>query len=767
MNRLTGAQADDWLATMSANARVHLVGVGGCGMSGLAHLMIDLGFTVTGSDIRENAEIRQLQERGARIILGHAAGVLEESRPDLVVYSSAIRTDNPEMAAAARMNLPIIRRAVLLAAVVRRRQGVCVAGMHGKTTTTALLAHALEQLAEVPGYAVGAMVPQLGRHARLGPEGAWFAAETDESDGTLREFHPAQSIVLNIDEEHLDYYANFEAVCDEFVRFADQTKGVLFYCADDPRLSDLYGARRNTVSFGFNLEADYRAEILEPGRFEVFNNDQSLGDYTLRLLGEKNVSNALAIVAFLHRNGFAPADISIALGSFLGANRRQQELFADERFKIFDDYGHHPQEIRATLRAMKEHCGGRLLVAFQPHRYSRTQHLLAEFAECFDDADLLWVTEVYAASEAPIADVHGRRLASEISGAGQPAAFVATLEELREKVRMAMHPGDVIIFLGAGDITRVAHEVAGDLKMEGISHATALKDALSADSVIAEDEPLAGRTTLGVGGTADIYVEPANEQGLALVLRYATAHELPVFFLGRGSNLLIRDGGIRGLVISLKQDFFKKIEIQGNELHCGAGVRLRHLANAARDEGVSGLEFMEGIPGCLGGALRMNAGAMGRATFDTVVRVRFMTRDGQIEERPGNEMNAVYRGCPVLRENIALGAVLQGSPASKEEIRARMEEYRQQRTRTQPHYRSAGCMFKNPDGTPAGKLVDECGLKGLTVGGASVSELHGNFMINDGQANADEVLELIRRVQAAVRDQRGIELKTEVQIVGE
>ena len=163
----------------------------------------------------------------------------------------------------------------------------------------------------------------------------------------------------------------------------------------------------------------------------------------------------------------------------------------------------------------------------------------------------------------------------------------------------------------------------------------------------------------------------------------------------------------------------------------------------------------------------MNAGAMGRATFDTVVRVRFMTRDGQIEERPGNEMNAVYRGCPVLRENIALGAVLQGSPASKEEIRARMEEYRQQRTRTQPHYRSAGCMFKNPDGTPAGKLVDECGLKGLTVGGASVSELHSNFMINDGQANADEVLELIRRVQAAVRDQRGIELKTEVQIVGE
>ena len=767
MNRLTGTQADAWLAEANPETCVHLVGIGGCGMSGLAHLMLDLGFTVSGSDLRENTEIRQLRGRGALVHLGHAETWLNGTPPDLVVYSSAIRTDNPEMAAATRMNLPIVRRAVLLAAVVRQRQGICVAGMHGKTTTTALLAHALEYLGRDPGYAVGAIVPQLGRHAKLGRAGAWFAAETDESDGTLREFHPAQSIVLNIDEEHLDFYTNFEAVCDEFVAFADQTTGAVFYCADDPRLSDLYGARDRVISYGFNPGADYRAEIIEPGRFEVWARHQSLGQFTLRLFGEKNISNAVAVIAFLHQNGFEPEAVADALAAFRGANRRQQELFADEQFQIFDDYGHHPQEIRATLSAVKEQCGGRLLVAFQPHRYSRTQHLLDEFAECFGDADLLWVTEVYAASEAPIAGVNGRRLAAEISGAGQPAAFVSTLDELREKVRMAMHPGDVIIFLGAGDITRVAHEVAADLKMKGTSHAAALRKTLSTGSKVLENEPLASRTTLGVGGAADVLVQPVNETDLALTLRYATANELPVFFLGRGSNLLIREGGIRGLVICLKEEGFTNIDVRGNELHCGAGARLKHVANAARDAELSGLEFLEGIPGCLGGALRMNAGAMGWATFETVVSVRFMTRDGHIEERPGAEMEAVYRSCPVLRDNIALGAILRGTPATRDEIRDRMETFRQQRTSTQPHYRSAGCMFKNPNGTPAGKLVDECGLKGLSVGGATVSEVHGNFMINNGEATAADVMELMRQVQESVLNQRGIELQTEVQIVGE
>ena len=737
-------------------------------MSGLAHLLLDLGFQVSGSDIIDNSEIRQLRERGAIISHGHDPERLQMNHPELIVYSSAVRMNNPELATANRLQIPIIRRAVLLAALTDSRRTVCVAGMHGKTTTSAMLAHALDFLGTEAGYAIGAAVPQLGRHARVNSsKDAFFVVETDESDGTLCEFHPEQSILLNIDEEHLDYYENFDAVCTEFVAFGQQTKGRLIYCADDPRLTDLYGSRPNSISYGFNPTADYQAEAAGIGGFLVNYGGQALGQFKIGLLGGKNISNALAVIAFLHANGFIVEEISEALSVFKGVKRRQQQLFGDNRFRIFDDYGHHPREIEATLSALREVCPGRLLAAFQPHRFTRTKHLLSDFTSCFEGADLLWITEVYAASEAPIKDINGRLLAQEISNNGQPAAFVATLDGLRDKVRQAMLPGDVVLFLGAGDITQVAHQLAEDLNMKATAHATELRELLTPKSKVLENEPMATRTTIGVGGPADIYIEPASEIDLAAVLRYATTHELPVFFLGRGSNLLIRDKGIRGIVISLRDKNFSVIEAVEDQIRCGAGARLNHIANAARDAGLTGMEFMEGIPGCLGGALRMNAGAWNGATFERVVSVRFMTRDGQVEERSADQMEAVYRSCPVLREHIALEATLQGIPSEKTIIQAKMDVLRERRTESQPHYRSAGCMFKNPEGYSAGKLVDECALKGLQMGGARVSDKHGNFIINNGDASAMDVIDLMDKVRSLVREIKGINLQTEVQIIGE
>lgn len=303
--------------------------------------------------------------------------------------------------------------------------------------------------------------------------------------------------------------------------------------------------------------------------------------------------------------------------------------------------------------------------------------------------------------------------------------------------------------------------------MTAKSQLDALRARLGETARVAENEPLARRTTLGVGGPAEIFVEPASEAGLAQALGFCAETQLPVFVLGRGSNLLIRDSGIRGVVVSLQHEFFSRIVVRGGELHCGAGARLKHVANAARDAGLAGLEFLEGIPGCVGGALRMNAGAMGAMTFEVVERVRFMGLDGQVEERPAGAMGAEYRSCPVLREHIALSAVLRGEPAEVDTVRARMEDFRQRRTSTQPHHRSAGCMFKNPAEKPAGQLVDECGLKGHRVGGASVSGVHGNFIINEGSATAADVITLIESVRAQVLEQTGIALQTEVQIVGE
>lgn len=767
MTRLCGKQIEGWLTHARQGAPVYLVGIGGCGMSGLAHLLLDLGFTVYGSDLQVNHEVIQLRTRGVQIFEGHAPNQIHSVQPEMLVYSSAIRMDNPEMHKAEKMNIPVVRRAVMLAALLKRCRGVCVAGMHGKTTTTALLTQALDALGSSPGYAIGATVPQLGHNARMvDKEGNFFVVEADESDGSLREFHSEQAIVLNIDEEHLDYYANFDAVCEEFIRFAKQTSGTIFYCLDDPRLAELYGGCDDMISYGFNPTADYRVEMQRDKGFLVWNHGHCLGKFHINLFGEKNVSNAVAVVAFLHQNRFQPDEIAKSLLTCLGANRRQQEIYQDGNYRIFDDYGHHPCEIRATLRAIKQQYNCRLVVAFQPHRYSRTQHLLNEFSSCFEDADLLWVTEVYAASETPIADINGKRLATSIAKSGQSAAFASTLDILCQKVRMAMRPGDVVIFMGAGDITNVAHQVADKLKMKSASHAEMFRETLSANSCILEDELLSSRTTLKVGGPADILIEPADESDLSLALTYCASKKIQVFMLGRGSNLVIRDEGIRGVVINLKNAALSRIEVKGEELHCGAGARLKHIANAARDAGLGGLEFLEGIPGSLGGALRMNAGAWGTETFDIVKEIRYMTRSGTIEKRQSSDMEAVYRSCPLLKESIALTAVLLGKPTDPEVVRSNMEVFRKKRTSHQPKARSAGCMFKNPEDNSAGKLVDECGLKEMCVGGASISREHGNFIVNDGSATADDVIELINRVRERVRKEKGVELDLEVQIVG-
>jgi len=817
MNQLSPRQLGERLETAGGAATIYFVGIGGCGMSGLAHLMLDAGFTVAGSDLADNAETRHLRARGAAVHLGHTAAQLQSARPFLVVYTPAIRRDNAELEAAERLGVPIVRRAVLLAAVMRWQRGICVAGMHGKTTTSAWLAYALGRLTPEPSHAVGAAVPQLTRQAKLSGMGAmagqntgaggvtgqstgsvpagrqgaflppdpsrWFVAETDESDGTLPLFEPEHAIVLNVDEEHLDYYANLEAICADFKTFGDQTRGTLVYCADDPHLVRLFAGRAGAVSYGFNPAACYRIEwpasprppSLLGGRgtaFEIWTGATRLGEFTTRLAGEKNVSNAAAVVALLHCLGRAPGEIARALAPFTGAARRQEVLFADGRFTVLDDYGHHPQEIRATLRALKDSGEGRLLVAFQPHRYTRTRALLQQFATSFREADRLWLTEVYAASEDEIPGASGAALAGAVRATGQAAEYVARVEDLAASVHAALRPGDRALFLGAGDITRVARALAATLCEERTamkeSFFRELRAALSASAVARRDEPMSRRTTLRVGGPADFYVEPAHEEDLRAVLRLCAERGIEWRLLGRGSNLLVRDGGFRGVILSLAQAHFSRIAPEPeHRLRCGAGAKLKDVAQAAKQRGLGGLEFFEGIPGTLGGALRMNAGAMGGSTFEAVESVWFMDREGRVHERAAGEVEFHYRACPLFKEHIALGAVLRGMPAAVEQIQKRLDECARKRWSSQPKQASAGCMFKNPAAIPAGKLIDELGLKGLRVGGAVVSDAHGNFLVNDGGASAREVLELIELVRARVREARGIELHTEVEIIGE
>jgi UDP-N-acetylenolpyruvoylglucosamine reductase len=302
----------------------------------------------------------------------------------------------------------------------------------------------------------------------------------------------------------------------------------------------------------------------------------------------------------------------------------------------------------------------------------------------------------------------------------------------------------------------IRQNIAGELAAH-VSHAT----------VIRRDEPLAKHTTLRVGGPADVYVEPADEKDLAGALKFCRENETPFFILGRGSNLLVRDGGFRGVVICLTQPPFGKIEIVGERLHCGAGAKLKNVAVEAKRSGLSGVEFLEGIPGSVGGALRMNAGAMGSATFDVVESVRFMDYAGEIHERAVRDVPVEYRACPLFKTNVALGAVFKCRPVPREEIERRMKAFSEKRWEAQPAAPSAGCIFKNDEKIPAGKLVDELGLKGAHVGGAMVSLEHGNFIVNGGTATARDVLELISILQTKAKTERGIDLHTEVEIIGE
>jgi UDP-N-acetylenolpyruvoylglucosamine reductase len=294
-----------------------------------------------------------------------------------------------------------------------------------------------------------------------------------------------------------------------------------------------------------------------------------------------------------------------------------------------------------------------------------------------------------------------------------------------------------------------------------------IAERVSRATIIRRDEPLAKHTTLRVGGPADFYIEPADENDLANVVKFCRENEIKFFVLGRGSNLLVCDGGFRGVVICLSHANFSKIEIVGERLRCGAGAKLKNISVEAKRNNLSGVEFLEGIPGSVGGALRMNAGAMGGATFDAVESVRVMDFDGNISEMSPKEMSVDYRSCAALKNHIALGAVFRCKTLPRAEIEQRMKGYSEKRWGSQPAAPSAGCIFKNPGAIPAGRLVDELGLKGARVGGAVVSAEHGNFIVNDGKATARDVLELISILKAKAKAERGIELHTEVEIIGE
>jgi len=759
--------------------RVHFVGIGGCGMSGLARLLLQQGHTVTGSDLAPNGETTGLKKLGAKTYVGHAA---KHVRPDteLVVYTSAVTEANEELRAAAELKIPAVRRGLLLTALMTHANNIAVAGTHGKTTTAALLAQVLTRSDSAPSFCIGAHVPVLGTNAQSGA-GKYFVAEADESDGTLIGFTPQYSVCLNIEAEHLDHHRTMDGLLANFESFFRSTLNTVFYCADCANCVALARESRAAISFGLTDQADYRAiEIASTNRgsrFTVICRDQRLGEIELVIPGRQNIVNALAAVAVADQLGMPFAKVAAAVVKFTGAKRRFERRYDGDGIVVVDDYAHHPTEIAATLAAARTLGFQRIIAAFQPHRYSRTQALQKEFATAFKNADQLFLTDVYAASEAPIAGVSGQTIYNVVRSTGQAGVtYEPDLQRLTQQLFATARAGDLVLVMGAGDIYKVAQAIAEKLTKQGpnilIPTATPqiieadLQAALTSLAVVRRDEPMARHTSMRVGGPAEVWVEPATESDLVKLLVYCHERNVPVTMVGRGTNLLVRDGGIAGVVVQLAGPEFTKVEVDGVRLLARGGARMRSIVNLAKEHELGGLEFLEGIPGSLGGALRMNAGAMGKQTFDVVEWVRYVSLTGEIYDAAAHTVPVRYRSCPLFANHVVLAAILRGQKTVRAEIDARLREFEQKRWASQPAKPSAGCVFKNPGTIPAGKLIDELGLKGTAVGGARVSERHGNFIVNEGGATAGDVLALMEKICVRARQERGIELEPEVQILG-
>lgn len=454
---------------------IHFVGIGGSGMGGIAEVLINLGYAVQGSDLKENAVTQHLARIGARISIGHVAENITGA--DVVVVSSAIARGNPEIDAALDKRIPVVARAEMLGELMRFRYSIAVAGTHGKTTTTSLVASILAEGGEDPTFVIGGRLKSAGTNARLGA-GRYLVAEADESDASFTHLQPLIAIVTNIDNDHLlTHGGNFELLKQSFVEFLHNLPfyGLAVLCLDDAHVrSIVQSVGRPIVSYGSSSEdADVRAvNISRNGlqtNFDVLRASGTPLNVTVNLPGTHNVLNSLAAIVVASEIGIEDAAIQRALASFQGIDRRLQHIADVEtaagRVTIIDDYGHHPTEVAATLEALRQgYPGRRLVLAFQPHRYTRTHDLIDDFSKALSKADALLVTEVYAAGEAPIPGADGRAICRAVRGRGNvEPIFVDKVEELAESLADVIQDGDVIVTMGAGHISAVSHELPGRL----------------------------------------------------------------------------------------------------------------------------------------------------------------------------------------------------------------------------------------------------------------------------------------------------------------
>jgi UDP-N-acetylmuramate--alanine ligase len=786
------------LALPPLPATVHFIGIGGISMSGLAQVLLLDGFKVTGSDASDSAIVQGLREKGVEIVIGHDDPRLA-SQADLVV--STLRAElhaATELAAARERGAVIASRGQLLGMMANPRREIAVAGTHGKSTTSGMLAIGLIGLDLDPGFAVGAVLPGQGTNTARG-SGEFMVVEADEFSRSFLWLKPEVSIITAVSFDHPDIYADQADYDGAFLQFARNTRpgGTLVIAADDGGCSRTVAALREdrglqfaVVTFGESNEADWRLSRVDDGW--NFRSPEGT-DYpaNLSVPGKHNARNAIAAVAALHSVGFTPREAIDAIEPFTGVGRRFEHKGTVGGVDVVDDYAHHPEEIAAAIAAARlQYPGRRVMVVHQPHTYSRTRALLPEFAESLNTADEVILLEIYPSGETDSLGISHHSVLEKVTVSSHAAKGPEDAGTLASSLTQ---PGDVILTLGAGDITKAGAVILQTLQANAAEVPSEVpiiakrKRAPIATVTIPEaphlkvmrDAAMSMYTTMRAGGTADFVVRAPTEADVVSAMRWAASEGLSATVIGGGSNLLVADAGIRGLVIVARTpgeraDALLTTKDLGHrvEVTVGAQAPLSWVGRYCAEQGWAGMDWGVGLPGQVGGATVNNAGAHGTELKDHLTAIDLLLESGEVQRVTRDWLEARYRMTKIKesqrpREWIVLRSVFELPKDDPARLVALADDHAAFRKRTQPTGACSGSTFANPEGDFAGRLLEAAGLKGFSIGSMQFSPKHANWVVNSGGGKASEAWELILHAQETVMERYGVLLRPEVERVGD
>ncbi|MEG2062277.1 MAG: Mur ligase family protein [Kiritimatiellia bacterium] len=765
--------------------RVHIMGICGVGAAGIAWLLHLRGWEVSGCDKDVPLRLGAFFRRHAiTVIQGHGSDHSVDY--DALVYSAAIHPDEPELVLARKNGIIVMSRGECLAGFVGGVRSVAVCGTHGKTTTGCFTTRLLQLTGQNPLWCLGGYTAHLGSYA--GPThnlphthvtaqealNVLSVVEADESDGTLAYEHPAVTVITNIDQDHLDHFHSVEELETCFADVVANTRESVAVCADHPRAVRIASLCKGTLlTYGVSPEAILRAENLRRSAdgttFSLSYHQNFIAEVTIPSPGDHNVVNALGALGAGVLLGFDIQALAANLGEACGElpNRRFQWLTPhDAPLRVVVDYAHHPVEIRAMMSIARLQPHTRLRVVFQPHRYSRTKMLLKEFPAAFEGADEVILMPLFKASEyfIPGGDTHDLYAEMRQQNPAYSLLLAREPDEVLHYLLRTAQTGDLILIVGAGDIIRLGNELRDSVTHSANNNATyhLLEKYQSDDLTLIPDEPLANHTFFRVGGKADCHAIVKSVPTLSALCILCQSEKLPLRFLGGGSDTWFSDFGLKGVLCSLQGPAFESYERTGESVTVGAGMSGAKLLARLEADGLSGLEFMHGIPGTVGGWARMNAGAHGHALWEHVESVRGVLSDGQLRRLTVHDVTAGYRSVHGLNGISIIAVTFHLSSDRPEAIHTRCTDFSAQRV-TLSGLRTCGSLFKNPDADiKVGRVLDTLGVKAWVIGGARVAPQHANVLTAGEGCTASDLLALMYRLRSAFEQDQNIRLQPEV-----